>query len=244
MSTTPALYSTRIRHVRTEPVANSFEYRSYSWLVDLDRLPTLPAALRPFARFDARDHFDGPATDLRGRADDFLRSHGEDLAGGRIVALLSARVLGYVFNPLSLYWCYGPDDELRCVVAEVHNTYGQRHSYLVHTDAAGRATTDKQFYVSPFNEVDGTYTMAFPEPDETLSATIVLHRDGRPPFTASMRGERRPATTANIVRAQLRMPLAPLVVSARIRKQGIALWARGLPVVPRPKTTDRQEART
>ncbi|KAA0021729.1 DUF1365 domain-containing protein [Antrihabitans cavernicola] len=241
---TPALYATRIRHVRTEPVANSFEYRSYSWLIDIDDLPRLPALLRPFARFQARDHFDGPAPDLRGRVDGFLDGHGVDLDGGRVIALLSARVLGYVFNPLSLYWCYDSAGALQCVIAEVHNTYGQRHSYLVHTDARGRATTDKKFYVSPFNEVDGRYAMSFPEPGESLTATIVLHREGHAPFTASMRGQRSPATNANVLRAQLRMPLAPLMVSARIRRQAIALWARGLPIMPRPKTIDRQEVHT
>lgn len=241
MTITPSLYATRIRHVRKEPFTNDFEYRSYSWLVDVDELPTLTPALRPFARFDARDHFAGPEPTLRGRIDRFLNDRGENVDGGRITALLNARVLGYVFNPLSLYWCHGSDGVLRCVIAEVHNTYGARHAYLVHTDAAGRATTDKKFYVSPFNAVDGQYTMAFPEPTDALSATIVLHRDGQEPFVASMHGRRKPATTGNIARAQLRMPVAPLAVSARIRAQGIKLWAKGLPVVPRTTTDERQE---
>lgn len=241
MTITPSLYATRIRHVRKEPIANDFEYRSYSWLIDVDELPTLAPALRPFARFDARDHFDGPETTLRGRVDRVLGEHGLNIDGGRVIALLNARVLGYVFNPLSLYWCHDRDGALRSVIAEVHNTYGGRHAYVIHTDAAGRATTDKKFYVSPFNEVDGHYTMAFPEPGESLSATIVLHRDGHEPFVASMHGRRKPATTANIARAQLRMPVAPLAVSARIRAQGIKLWAKGLPVVPRTPTDERQE---
>lgn len=238
----PALYSTRIRHVRTEPLHNSFDYRSFSWYVDLDNLPTLPAWLRPFARFRAEDHFEEAGLSIRSRVDRFLAGNGIDLVDGRITALLNARVLGHVFNPLSLFWCRDNAGVLRAVVAEVHNTYGQRHSYLLHTDESGRADTAKQFYVSPFNDVDGTYEMSLPEPVNQLAIRIVLRRDGQAPFIATMQGRRRPATNANILRAQLRTPLSPLVVSARIRKQGIALWARGLPIVPRPKTQHPQEA--
>ncbi len=243
--TTPAIYTTRIRHIRTEPLHNDFEYRSYSWFVDIDDLPLLPGWLRPFAQFRADDHFGYPNSidkSLRSRVDMFLADNDIDLDGGRITALMNARVLGYVFNPLSLFWCHDSAGTLRCVVAEVHNTYGQRHSYLLRTDAAGRADTAKQFYVSPFNDVDGMYEMSLPEPGSELGIRIVLRRDGQAPFIATMRGERRPATRSNILRSQFRAPLAPLVVSARIRKQGITLWARGLPRVRRPKTAQLQEA--
>ncbi|MEV0945022.1 DUF1365 family protein [Rhodococcus sp. NPDC049939] len=235
--TSPAIYSTRIRHSRLEPVRNSFEYTSYNWFVDLDALPRLPRWLRPFARFRAEDHLepcsDGTPDTLRRRIDAFLIAHDVDLRGGRVTALLNARVLGYVFNPLSVYWCHGLDGNLRCVVAEVHNTYGQRHSYLIEPDADARAEVDKQFYVSPFNDVSGRYDMRLPEPNATLALSVVLNRGGHAPFTASVRGTRQTPTVRTILRTQLRFPLAPLVVSARIRIQGITLWARGLPVMDR-----------
>lgn len=236
--TAPAIYSTRIRHARTEPVRNTFEYTSYSWYVDVDDLPRLPGWLRPFARFRAEDHFEANLVadedTLRTRVDAFLAAHGVDLRGGRVTALLNARVLGYVFNPLSVYWCHDTDGSLRCVIAEVHNTYGQRHAYLIRPDGSDRAEVDKQFYVSPFNDVSGRYDMRFPEPGDTLSLNVVLHRGGHAPFTATVHGTRRPATRRTVLRTQLRTPLAPLVVSARIRIQGITLWARGLPVMARP----------
>lgn len=198
--TAPAIYSTRIRHARTEPVRNTFEYSSYSWYVDVDDLPRLPRWLRPFARFRAEDHFEanlatGDDT-LRTRVDAFLAARGVDLRGGRVTSLLNARVLGYVFNPLSVYWCHGTDGNLRCVIAEVHNTYGQRHAYLIRPDGSDRAEVDKQFYVSPFNDVGGRYDMRFPEPGDTLSLNVVLHRDGHAPFTATVRGKRQPALAA------------------------------------------------
>ena len=240
--TTPSIYRTVIRHVRTEPVAETFEHASYSWFVDIDELPRLPRWLAPFARFEGRDHLfsDREGDTLRERVDQFLASHGVDLAGGRVTALMNARVLGYVFNPLSVFWCYDESGILDCVIAEVHNTYGQRHAYLVRLDRRHRAVTDKQFYVSPFNDVSGRYSMSFPEPGETLALNVTLHREGRDPFIAAVRGTRAAATTKNVVRTQFRAPMAPLAVSARIRVKGIGLWARGLPIVPRPRHEPQQ----
>ncbi|OBJ99216.1 hypothetical protein A5746_25965 [Mycolicibacterium conceptionense] len=230
---TPALYRTRIAHVRRAPVHHRFSYRGYSWYVDLDRMPRLPRWLGPFARFEADDHFTGAAKDsLRQRVDAFLRSRDVDLGGGRVTALLQARVLGYVFNPLSLYWCHDAAGALRYVVAEVHNTYGQRHAYLL--PAEQPASVPKRMYVSPFNAVEGHYRVLAPEPGEHLDVTISLHRQGHPAFVATLRGDRRPADLREILRLQLSTPLAPLAGAIAIRVEGIKLWLRRVPVIPRP----------
>jgi len=231
---TPALYEVTIGHVRTAPVRHGFTYRGYQWLVDLDELPRLPRPLRPLARFEASDHLGDPARSIRANLETFLAARGVDIAGGRILMLANARVLGYVFNPLSVFWCYDRSGRLACVVAEVHNTYGERHAYLLHTDQAGQARTRKQFYVSPFNPVDGEYAMSLPEPGADLALTITLHRSGSTPFVATVRGARRPASAFEVLRAALRHPAAPLVAAARIRRQGLTLWLRGLRPSPRP----------
>ena len=233
--TTPALYRTRIRHVRRTPLRHEFAYRGHSWFVDLDDMPRLPLWLRPFARFDARDHFDD-ATSLRAGLDAVLLGAGFDPRGWRVTALLAPRMLGYVFNPLSLFWCHDSGGVLRCVVAEVHNTYGGRHPYVLVPDADGRAETVKEFYVSPFNPVEGIYTLRVPEPGQHLAVSVTLRRDGHAPFVASMHGHRVPATPRRVLGTVIRSPLAPQLVAARIRVQGVALWLRGLPVVPRPNT--------
>ncbi len=241
------LYDVRVRHVRTAPVRNDFTYRSYQWFVDLDAVPVLAAPLRPFAGFRTGDHCCGPDDDptrsLRTLIDGYLARSGIDLHGGSIRMLTSARVLGHVFNPLTVYWCHeralDGAEQLACVIAEVHNTYGQRHRYLLHPDGSGRATTDKQFYVSPFYEVAGTYSMSLPEPGDELALQISLHPPGSKPFVASVRGSRRPARGTSLVRLLLGRPLTSLAVSARIRWQGIKLYLRGLPVVPRPDPRPR-----
>ncbi|MFG3281546.1 DUF1365 domain-containing protein [Streptomyces sp. NPDC048111] len=232
-----ALYPCVITHVRRSPSRYTLRHRTYLWLVDLDRLPVLPRPLRPLAGFRARDHFTGRAPTIRAALDGFLDEHGIDLAGGPVLMLGHARFCGYVFNPLTVYWCYGPDGALRCVVAEVHNTYGERHAYLLHTDAAGAATVDKDFYVSPFHPVDGHYDMRLPPPGEHLRLSIRLQRPGAAPFTAAVHGTRREATVPALLRLALRHPFPTLRVSLAIRAHGIRLFLRGLPVQPRPGRT-------
>ncbi|MFD1813646.1 DUF1365 domain-containing protein [Rhodococcus gannanensis] len=237
--TAPALYRTRIRHVRRTPLRHAFTYRGLSWFVDLDDLPRLPVWLRPFARFDGRDHFAGEPS-LRAGLDEVLADAGVDPTGWRVTALLAPRAFGYVFNPLSLYWCHDDTGAVRCVVAEVHNTYGGRHPYVLFPDADGRVETEKVFYVSPFNPVEGRYTLQVPEPGTQLAVSVTLHRDGHRPFVASMHGKRTPVTTVRVAGAVLRVPLAPQLVAARIRIQGVVLWLRGLPVVPRRTVPSQQ----
>ena len=230
---TPAIYRTTVTHDRQVPVRHSFEYRSYSWYVDLDELPSLPWWLRAFARFDARDHLAGrPGQSLRDRVDAYLADHGAALPGGRITALLQARVLGYVFNPISVFWCHDHQGEVQHVIAEVHNTYGQRHAYLL-PPANKPAVVAKKLYVSPFNRVSGHYQVLAPRPNQKLDLVVSLHDGSKPAFVARLRGTHSPATLRHITRMQIVSPLAPLMVALRIRIQGIALWLRRVPMVPR-----------
>ncbi|MGX1160734.1 hypothetical protein FBY31_0894 [Arthrobacter sp. SLBN-100] len=228
------IYRTSISHVRHTPLKNSFTYRSYSWFLDVDELPRLPFLLRPLAVFRAGDHLGDPDATIRSNVERYLRTQGIEPDGGPIHMLTSARVFGYVFNPLTLFWCHRADGGLGSVVAEVHNTYGERHCYLLRTDPSGRASVPKAFYVSPFNDVDGQYRMKLPAPGERLAVSIVLEREGHRPFIATVDGKRRPATLRNILAAAFTVPAAPLLVSALIRIQGITLWARRLPVIARP----------
>jgi DUF1365 family protein len=240
---TPAIYRTRITHLRRAPVHHYFEQRGYCWYVDLDNLPRLPRWLRPFAKFDARDHFSTPAEQeqtLRERVDAFLDERGISLPGGTVTALMQARVLGYVFNPLSIFWCHDADGVVRHVIAEVHNTYGGRHAYLLPPTGDQPAAVRKKLYVSPFNEVDGYYLVCAPRPADELDVTISLHRENKPAFVATLRGSRRRASVGQLLRLQLVAPVAPLMGALWIRIQGITLWARRVPVVPRKPAVERE----
>ncbi len=164
-----ARYRTRITHGRTERVGHGFAYRHPMWLVDLDAVPVLPRGLRIIGSFDARDHLGDPLSSIRKNVDAFLGLHDLDVAGGHVLMLANAWSFGYTFNPLSVFWCYDRDGELVAVIAEVHNTYRERHCYLLRPDALGRAEADKAFYVSPFFAVDGRYEMTFTDPRATTS---------------------------------------------------------------------------
>ncbi|MEV3854243.1 DUF1365 domain-containing protein [Streptomyces sp. NPDC050095] len=234
MSAAPALYRVAITHVRSAPKKYALRHRTYMWLIDPDHPPELPPPLRPLARFEPRDHFTGDHRSLRAGLEAFLGECGVDLSGGPVVMLTHARVLGYVFNPLTLYWCLDPGGAPRCIVAEVHNTYGGRHHYLLRPDSSGTAVTDKEFYVSPFFPVDGRYRMRLPAPGDRVDLTVHLERDGTRPFTATVRGSRHDARTATLLRLALGRPWSTLAVAAAIRLHGIRLYLRGLPVHPRP----------
>lgn len=228
------LYRTRITHLRRAPVHHYFEHQGYSWYVDVDHLPEVPLWLRPFAQFDPNDHFEGAPTDtLRQRIDAFLRDRGVELDGGRITALLQARVLGYVFNPVSLFWCHDTAGVLRHVVMEMHNTRGNRHAYLLPPGPNQVSMTPKKLRVSPFHGVDGYYLVRAPYPDEELDVTVSLHRDNEPAFVATLRGTRRPATVGEVLRLQAVAPLAPLMTALEFRVQNLTLLLRRVPVARR-----------
>jgi DUF1365 family protein len=235
-----ALYGCRITHTRLAPLRNAFTYRTYLWLVDLDDLPRPAPGLRLLAGFRGRDHLGDPSRPIRENLDRFVGSHGIDRPH-KITMLAHSRVFGYVFNPLTIYWCHRADGTLACVVAEVHNTYRQRHAYLLHPDDRGRAHAPKQFYVSPFYPVDGGYRMSLPEPgppepdgSPELKLSVTLTRPEGPSFVASVHGTGRPATARALLGAAARHPWSTVAVSALIRWQGIRLYLRGLPAVPRP----------
>ena len=232
----PALVVGRVLHHRPgPPVRHGFRHRVYQWLVDLDDLPVAPWYLRPFTTFRPADHHGDPRRTLRQNVEHYLALHGIQLGErGRVLMLANARVLGHVFDPLTVFWCFRGDGELECVVAEVHNTYSERHVYLLRPDEHGRATADKQFYVSPFNDLAGRYDMRFTLGRERVGAVITLLRDGAPAFTASFTGRPVPASTSATLRQVLAKPLMPQQVSMLIRAHGIWLWLRRLPVVQRP----------
>ncbi len=231
----PRLYRTRVAHGRTERVQHGFAYRHATWLVDLDAVPALSRPLRWLARFDARDHLGAPDATLRANVDSYLATEGVDLDGGRVLMLATPRSFGHAFNPLTVFWCHDRTGALVCVVAEVHNTYGERHCYLLRPDATGRAAADKAFYVSPFFAVDGRYEMTFTDPSvvDELRVAITLRRDERVVFRASMEGHPDPASPSFLAGA-LRHPATGRRALALIRLQGIRLWLKHLPVSPRP----------
>ena len=214
-----------------------FRDRVYLWLIDIEAPPRLPRLLAPLGKVRSCDHLGDPERSIRENIDGFLAEHGIDLEGGRVLLLTNPRSFGYVFNPLSVYWCNHLDGGLRCIVAEVHNTHGQRHCYLLEPGDRGRVETDKAFYVSPFLTVDGRYRMSFSPPDERLSIQMELIQDGRRVFQASLTARRRALSTPQLLLMAVRYPLMTARVTVLIHYNGVKLWLRGVPRVRRPDRT-------
>ncbi|GAB4001966.1 hypothetical protein GCM10028772_02160 [Nocardioides ultimimeridianus] len=228
--TAPRVYRTTVEHVRRRPWPRAFRLRSWMWVVDLDDLPGRSGGL---ARFEARDHLGDPALGVRENLAAFLALNDVELGDARVRLAAQPRALGHCFNPISVFWCTRRDGTPLATVVEVHNTYGDRHAYLL--DRPTHGTVTKQLYVSPFHGVDGSYRVSAPEPGDQLSISVVLRTDDGARFTATLRGDRVPARPT----VRLRSALAGVRDSLLIRAHGVALWLRGLPVQPRP--THHQE---
>jgi DUF1365 family protein len=216
-------------------VRHAFRHRVYQWLVDLDSVPRQPWPLRAFAQFSSADHLGDPGLPIKTNIENYLEINGIRLGDrGRVLMLANARVLGHVFDPLSVFWCYASSGLLACVVAEVHNTYGERHAYLLRPNEAGVAVAGKAFHVSPFFDTGGTYELRFTLRPDLVATTVLLRRAGAVAFSATFGGRPEPATCRNLARRLVRQPLMTQRVSGLIRMHGIWLWLRGLPVRAHP----------
>jgi predicted NAD/FAD-binding protein/DUF1365 family protein len=223
----PQVYRTTITHTRRTPLKHRFVTTSHLWLVDLDHLPDHGV----WGRFEARDHLGDPARSIRENVESLLALEAPEVAGrvagGRILMAANARALGYCFNPITVFWCQDPSGAPVATVVEVHNTYGDRHAYVLRPDLTGRASVAKEMYVSPFHGTDGHYEVVAPVPGERLDVAVRLVTDAGAVFDATLRG--RPAS----VRPRRAAPAA-VAGALRIRLHGVWLWARRLPVQPRP----------
>ncbi|WP_298748656.1 DUF1365 domain-containing protein [uncultured Serinicoccus sp.] len=232
----PALVVGTVAHTRHRPVHHAFRYRAYQWLVDIDDLPAHRGWRRLVSAFSAADHLDGGRLGggLRGDLERFCARRGVPLApDDQVLMLANARVLGYVFDPLTVFWVRTADGRLRTVVLEVHNTYGERHGYLLDLDGAGRGSMDKEFYVSPFNDTRGRYAVSLRLTPDRVLVGIGLEREGERVITAVTDGTPRPATPGAVARVVRRHLLMPQVVTLLIRLHGLRLWRR-LPIHDRP----------
>lgn len=242
-----ALYTGTVAHCRMKPRTHAFRYRAYWLLFDLDELPQLDGRLRLFSynRWNIfslydRDHASGDGGGLRAELDQQLRDAGIDLEGGAIRMLCMPRILGFVFNPLSVHFCYGRSGELRAILYEVHNTFRQRHSYLIGlpaSPASGTAlgqTCAKRFYVSPFMEMAMTYRFKVRPPSDDIGVIICANDADGPVIVASLDGRRRALTDVALLRQFFAIPFLTAKVVAAIHWQALRLWLKGIRLVPRP----------
>ena len=234
-----ALYTGTVMHARHSPHDHVFRYPVYMTLLDLDELPELDRTLRGFGwnRRAATSFHDADHIDIRAT----LPEHGVELGeGGRIEVLTNLRVLGYVFNPVSFWWCRHADGSLACIVAEVNNTFGERLPYVLlpAPDGEGarhRFETDKRLHVSPFMPMDQSYTWWFSEPGENLSVRMDVHEQGMHDFHATLNVRRLPLTARSLRAVLVRYPLMPAKVIGLIHWQALRLLLKRTPFFRKPR---------
>ncbi len=231
-----ALYTGTLVHARRTPTRHVFRYPVSYWLFDLDELAELERRLRLFSvnrrnvvSLRDGDHFEGAAP---------LKQAVLGLAGDpsieSVLMLTQPRVLGYVFNPVSFYWCYRGDGSLACVVSELNNTFGERLPEVLRGPEL-RYEQRKRLHVSPFFGLDQSYEYAFSQPGEEVWARIhVRDDDGARPLTAVLHGRRQELTNRSLAAALLRYPLQPLQVTALIHLEALRLWRKRVPFHHKP----------
>ncbi len=241
------LYLGRVMHARLSPFRHRFAYRVFSIFVDLDDLPALDRRLKLFSHnrwnlFSLYDRDLGPRDGgaLRPWINRHLRAAGIDPRGVRVRMLCFPRLLGYVFNPLSIWFCYDAGDRLLAVLYDVSNTFGQSHGYLllVAPDRApGQAIEQvcaKRLYVSPFMDMEATYRFRLDEPGARLAIRIDQEDTNGRGFVATHTARRAPLRDSTLLRAFFTYPLMTLKVIGGIHWEALRLWRKGARLRPRP----------
>ena len=242
-----ALYRGAVSHRRLRPRVHHLNYRVFWLLVDLDEVDGLDRRLRLFSRnrfnllsFHDRDHGDGSGAGLRRHIEALLRRAGLDLEGGPIRLLTMPRVLGYVFNPISLYYCHHADHRLAAMVYEVTSTFGIRHAYVIpvpledQTTGLIRQGAAKALYVSPFMGMEMDYEFRGHAPGPRLDLTIDGIDAEGVLITASVAAERRELTDWNLLGAVAAMPFLTLKVMTAIHWEALKLWIKRVPLTRQP----------
>lgn len=244
-----AIYAGRVMHQRLRPRRHRLRYRVFSLLLDLDEINGLAERLKLFSRnrfnlfsFHDRDYGAGTAEPLQVQVARHMRAAGIEADGGSIRLLTMPRVLGYAFNPLSVYFCYRRSGALAAIFYEVSNTFHQRHSYMipvpervnVDSEQPIRQVCPKEFYVSPLLDMNLTYEFRTVPPGRRVGIAISGHdRDGAI-IVASLYAERLPLSDSGLARAFVAYPLLTLKVIAGIHWEALRIWLKGVRLRHRP----------
>ncbi|MBL8584613.1 MAG: DUF1365 family protein, partial [Rhizobiaceae bacterium] len=222
-----ALYAGSVMHQRLRPRRHRLRYSMFYLLIDLDEIdaPGMRPRLLSRNRFNLfsfydRDHGDGSGVPLRAYVERHLQAAGIETGGGAIRLLAMPRMLGYAFNPLSIYFCHDRRGEVEAILYEVNNTFGQRHSYLFpvdhHQGTAIEQSCAKRFYVSPFMDMAMRYRFRVQPPAEEFSLHITCSDGESALLVAAFSGKRRSLDDAALAKAFLAYPLMTLKVIAGI----------------------------
>lgn len=244
---TSFLYVGKVVHQRVRPRRHRLSYSVFSMCLDIDHIDAVASTVRGFSRnrfnwasFHDRDHGAGDGVPVGDHVRGVLAAAGLARFGERVQILCYPRILGYVFNPLSVYFCSAGDEAPGVIVYEVNNTFGERKSYVIPVALGGgpvvRQSCVKEMYVSPFTNAEGRYTFSIRPPGENVDDVFVgitLHDEHGAVLNARFQGRRTPLTSGGLWAALVAHPLMTLKVVGGIHLEAARLWTKGVPLVPR-----------
>ncbi len=250
-ASTPLIGMGQVRHTRLRPSRHAFAYNTWFLMLPMRQMAldgggALPLNRAGLVSFHDQDHGDGRGPAQGGALawlDELLQAQGIDDAQGEVWLHTYARVLGYVFKPVSFWYCHRRDNSLAAIVAEVNNTFGERHCYVLPAPRYGEdLRADKVFYVSPFCQVLGRYSFRFMRTEDAQGPRTVVridHSDEEGPLiNTSVSGRLEPLTSSTLRRALWSHPMHSLGVIVRIHWQALQLWLKRVPLVTKPAPPD------
>lgn len=241
-----ALYKGTVMHARLKPMGHRFQYSVYTLLLDLDNLSiAVKSPIFSHNRFNLlsfydKDHGSQDGLSLRTHVDSLLLKAGATRPHA-VKLLCYPRILGWVFNPLSVYYCYDALGTLTAIIYEVRNTFGETHTYVAPIqegelrDGLVRQERDKRFYVSPFIKMEMRYRFRLNQPDERLTLRILECDTEGPLLSATFSGDRFPLTSGMLLRAFFQVPFQTLKIVGGIHWEALKLWKKGAKFHHRPK---------
>lgn len=231
-------------HKRLMPRRHAFAYRVFAFCLDVDELDRLSSSLRLFSynrwnllSFHDADHAAGTGEPVGTHAREVLRASGLGAFGARIELVCYPRLLGYVFNPLSVYFAYDADDRLGAIIYEVSNTLKERKSYVIPIDSPPEhgvvaQACDKSMYVSPFTAPEAGYSFRVVPPSERILVGVDLREQGQAVLKTYFKGSRLSLSDKTLAGLLLRYPLMTFKVIAAIHIEALRLWMKGVPLKP------------
>ena len=232
-----SIYNGTVVHKRFKPRIHFFRYKVFSLLIDLSELSTLDKKINFFSynRFNLisffdKDHGERDGTSLIEWVKKNLRENNIDAEEIKIKLLCYPRILGYVFNPLSVFYIYDNDEKLISILYEVKNTFGEQHTYIfkIENDNLLQHNCEKKFHVSPFIEMNCNYFFRILKPSENISVIIDQYQSNEKILFASQDGKRADLTSAELMKSYLKHPLMTFKIISAIHFEAFKLWTKGI----------------
>jgi DUF1365 family protein len=234
------LYETSIMHHRLSPREHRFEYKFFSFYLDLDEIDSLAQNIWMISRnrwnvyslYD-KDHIDKGMPTIKENLLAYLKEQGINVPISKVMLLTNLRMLGYVFNPVSFYFCFDASSQPVCVIPEIGNTFGEIKPFLIDADhRSGNTFKDqhvKHYYISPFTKLDDHLDFRLTIPDEQLNLGINTTKNKTPVIVTTMKGKRSALTNKNLLWLSLKFPFVTLKVIALIHWHALLLWRKKIP---------------